>query len=112
MKLVLAFVQPFKLEAVTRSLKAVEGLSGLTVSDARGFGREWIALERDERAKLEDFTDKVELKLVVQDDLVDAVMDAIADAAHTGRYGDGVIIVMPVERAERIMNLKKGPDSL
>ena len=109
MKLILAFVQPFKLDAVTRSLERVPDFPGMTVGAVRGFGREHTEVPRESVAEqLEDYTEKVHIETIVHDDQVDAVIEAIAGAAHTGRYGDGMIFVLPVERAVRIATLGEG----
>lgn len=109
MKMVLAFVQPFKLDDVTRNLEGVPQFPGMTVGAVRGFGREHTELPpQSVEEELEDFTDKVQIETVIHDDQVDAVIDAIARAAHTGRYGDGMIFVLPVERSIRIATLREG----
>ena len=112
MKLVLSFVQPFKLPDVTRNLDALSGFPGVTVADVRGFGREHEEIHRAGMEELEDFTDKVQIETIVRDDQVDAVIDAIARAAHTGRYGDGMIFVLPVERSIRIATLREGEGAI
>lgn len=109
MKMVLAFVQPHKLDAVTRALEDVSDFHGMSVSRASGFGRERseeTATERD--VELGDFTPTMRIETVVHDEQVDGVMRAIGEAANTGRYGDGMVFVLPVERALRIMNLREG----
>ena len=109
MKLILAVVQPFKLDDVTRSLERVPDFPGMTVGAVRGFGREHAELPRESAAEqLEDYTEKVHIETVVHDQQVDSVIEAIAGAAHTGRYGDGMIFVLPVERAVRIATLGEG----
>lgn len=107
--MVLAFVQPFKLDTVTRNLAEVPRFPGMTVGAVRGFGREHAEFAPQTiEEKLEDFTDKVQIETVVHDEQVDVVIDAIARAAHTGRYGDGMIFVLPVERSVRIATLREG----
>lgn len=107
--MVFAFVQPFKLDAVTRNLEQLPRFPGMTVGSVRGFGREHREFAPETLDEmLEDFTDKVQVETVVHDDQVDAVIDAIARAAHTGRYGDGMIFVVPVERTIRIATLREG----
>jgi nitrogen regulatory protein PII len=108
MKMVLAFVQPFKLDEVTVNLEAIPLFPGMTVGAVRGFGREHTEVPSQVMGeRLEDFTDKVQVETIVRDDQVDAVIDAIARAAHTGRYGDGMIFVLPVERSIRIATLRE-----
>lgn len=107
--MVLAFVQPFKLDSVTQNLEKLPRFPGMTVGAVRGFGRdhrEFAPQSIDE--KLEDFTDKVQVETIVHDEQVDLVIDAIARAAHTGHYGDGMIFVLPVERSVRIATLREG----
>lgn len=112
MKIVLAFIQPFKLDAVTRRLERLAHVPGMTVGVARGFGREKSKIvPRGAAEELEDFPEKVRVETVVHDEQVETVVQAIASAAHTGRYGDGMIFVLPVERAVRIMTLREGQEA-
>lgn len=109
MKMVLAFVQPFKLDDVTMNLERLPHFPGMTVGAVRGFGREHTEFPPQSLGEqLEDFTDKVQVQMIVHDEQVDEVIDAIARAAHTGRYGDGMIFVLPVERSIRIATLREG----
>lgn len=109
MKLVLAFVQPFKLDDVTARLERIPHFPGLTVGAVRGFGREHAEVPpQSVEEELEHFTDKVQIQAVVHDDQVEAVIEAIARPAHTGHYGDGMIFVLPVERSVRIATLREG----
>ena len=113
MKMVLAFVQPFKLEEVTNNLEQLPHFPGMTVGSVRGFGREHAEMSAAVLDTLvEDFTDKIQVETVVHDDQVDDVIDAIARAAHTGRYGDGMIFVVPVERSFRIATLREGEKTI
>ena len=113
MKLVLAFVQPFKLDEVTRRLEQISEFPGMTVGAVRGFGRERSAQPSGSAAvDFEDFDDKVQIQSVVHDEQVDRVIEAIAEVAHTGRYGDGMIFVLPVERSLRIATLRAGEGAL
>lgn len=113
MKMVLAFIQPFKLDAVTRALEGVPQFGGMTVTHGSGFGREHFVIPpHDAREELAEFTDKARIEAVVQDDQVDLVIAAIGQAARTGRYGDGMVFVLPVERALRIMTLGEGAAEL
>ena len=107
MKLIFAFVQPFKLDEVARRLMVIPGFPGMTVGAVRGFGREHAEAALKSVYELEDFTDKAQIETVVSDDQVDVVIEAIATAAHTGQYGDGMIFVVPVERSVRIATLHK-----
>ena len=113
MKMVFAFVQPFRLDHVTRNLEQLPHFPGMTVGAVRGFGREHAEFPPQTiEEKLEDFTDKLQIETIVHDEQVDAVIDAIARAAHTGRYGDGMIFVLPVERSIRIATLREGERAL
>lgn len=108
MKLVLAFVQPFKLDAVTFELERIRGFPGMSVGAVRGFGRDHAITSEGVDDALEDFADKIQIEAVVVDKQVDDVVGAIARAAHTGRYGDGMIFVLPVERSFRIATMTDG----
>ncbi|MGH7458094.1 MAG: P-II family nitrogen regulator [Longimicrobiaceae bacterium] len=113
MKMVLAFVQPFKLDAVTQNLGELPHFPGMTVGAVRGFGHEHAELPpQTVEEKIEDFTDKVQVETIVHDEQVDSVIGAIARAAHTGRYGDGMIFVLPVERSVRIATLREGEEAV
>lgn len=105
MKLVLAFVQPFKLDEITRNLESLASFPGMSVGAVRGFGREHAELADD---GMEDFTDKIQIEAVVNDTEVDDVINAIARGAHTGRYGDGMIFILPVEQSFRIATMRTG----
>ena len=109
MKMILAFIQPFKMEAVTRSLENMRHFPGMTVGAVRGFGREHSDLSAEANDEMVGvFTDKVQLQTVVHDDQIEYVVNAITEAAHTGRYGDGMIFVVPVERTVRIATGHEG----
>jgi nitrogen regulatory protein P-II 1 len=97
-----AIIKPFKLDEVKEALHEV-GVSGITVIEAKGFGRQKGHTELYRGAEyVVDFLPKVKLEVVVPDALVEAVLEAIASAAQTGRIGDGKIFVTPVETALRI----------
>ncbi len=102
MKKVEAIIKPFKLDDVKEALHEV-GVSGITVTEAKGFGRQKGHTELYRGAEyVVDFLPKVKLEVVVEDGIVDRVVEAIAGAARTGRIGDGKIFVIPVEKAVRI----------
>ena len=102
MKKVEAIIKPFKLDEVKEALHEV-GVSGITVTEARGFGRQKGHTELYRGAEyVVDFLPKVKLEAVVEDAMADRVVEAIANAAKTGRIGDGKIFVVPVEKAVRI----------
>jgi nitrogen regulatory protein P-II 1 len=102
MKKIEAIIKPFKLDEVKEALHDV-GVSGITVTEAKGFGRQKGHTELYRGAEyVVDFLPKVKLEVVVDDDMAARVVEAIAAAAQTGRIGDGKIFVMPVESVLRI----------
>lgn len=108
--MVVAFIQPFKLDAVTIALREVDGFCGMTVSECRGFGQEKL---EEESEGLIDFTDKVRLDIAVSGRArADAAADLIARIAHTGNRGDGKIFVWPVARVIRIRTREQDNDAL
>jgi len=108
MKKVEAIVKPFKLEEIKEALSAV-GIQGLTVSEVKGFGRQKGHKELYRGAEyVVEFLPKVKLEVVVPDDKLQSVLDAIMKAASTGRIGDGKIFVSPVEDAVRIRTGESG----
>lgn len=112
MKLVIAFIKPFKLDDVKAALRAV-GVMGLSVSDVRGFGRQAGHTEVYRGAEYEvDFVPKTRIDIIVDDDMVNDVVDAIERSARTGKIGDGKIAVLPVEEVVRIRTGERGRDAL
>ena len=112
MKLITAVVKPFKLDEVKDALKAA-GVTGITVGEVRGFGRQGGHTETYRGAEYRiDFVPKVTVELVVGDDRVDELVTVIADAARTEKIGDGKIWVTDVERVMRIRTGEEGPDAL
>ena len=112
MKLITAIVKPFKLDDVKDALKAV-GVAGVTVTEVRGFGRQGGHTETYRGAEYKiDFVPKVKLTVVVDDGTVDAVVEAIAGSASTGKIGDGKIWVTSVDRLVRIRTGEEGADAL
>jgi nitrogen regulatory protein PII len=102
MKMITAMVRPSRVDAIKNALVAIE-VVGMTVSDARGFGRQKGHVERYRGTEFRvDFLPKSKLVVVVQDAKEDAAITAILEAARTGEIGDGKIFVTPVERAIRI----------
>ena len=102
MKKVEAIIKPFKLEDVREALSEV-GITGMTATEVKGFGRQKGHTELYRGAEyVVDFLPKVKLEMVVADDQVDACIDAITNAARTGKIGDGKIFVSDVERVVRI----------
>ena len=102
MKLIMAIIKPFKLDDVREALTPL-GVQGLTVSEVKGFGRQKGQTEIYRGAEYHvSFLPKVKIEVVVSDDMVTGVMEAIAKAANTGKIGDGKIFVLDVEQAMRI----------
>src|SRR4051812_49346986 len=112
MKKIEAIVRPSKLDEVKEALSAA-GVSGMMVTDVRGFGRQKGHTELYRGAEyVVDFVPKVRLEVVVEDSLVERVVEAIASAAHSGRIGDGKIFVSHVEEAIRIRTGERGSDAV
>jgi len=112
MKKVTAIIKPFKLDDVRESLSEI-GASGMTVTEVKGFGRQKGHTELYRGAEyMVDFLPKMKLELVVADELLDQVVDAILETAQTGKIGDGKIFVEPVERVIRIRTGEEGDDAV
>lgn len=108
MKKVEAIIKPFKLEEVKEALANV-GIQGLTVSEVKGFGRQKGHKELYRGAEyVVEFLPKVKLEIVVSEEKLESVVDAIVKAASTGRIGDGKIFVSPVDEAIRIRTGERG----
>ncbi len=102
MKKIEAVIKPFKLDEVREALSEI-GVTGLTVTEVKGFGRQKGHTELYRGSEyVVDFLPKVKLEVVVTDALVDAAVDAIVKSARTGKIGDGKIFVVPVEQVVRI----------
>jgi nitrogen regulatory protein PII len=102
MKLVTAIIKPFKLDDVRAALSEI-GISGMTVTEVKGFGRQRGHTELYRGAEyVVDFVPKTRVEVAVRDDLVDQVIEAIIGAARTGKVGDGKIFVTNIERVLRI----------
>jgi len=111
-KKVEAIIKPFKLDEVKEALQEV-GIQGLSVLEAKGFGRQKGHTELYRGAEyVVDFLPKVKIEVVIADDQLDSVIDAIVGAAKTGKIGDGKIFVSNVEQAIRIRTSEEGPDAL
>jgi nitrogen regulatory protein P-II 1 len=112
MKKIEAIIKPFKLDDVKDALTEV-GVQGITAVEAKGFGRQKGHTELYKGAEyVVDFLPKVKVEVVVDDELVPKVVDAIERAAKTGKIGDGKIFVLPVEEAVRIRTGERGVDAL
>jgi nitrogen regulatory protein P-II 1 len=107
-----AIIKPFKLDEVKEALQEV-GLQGITVTEAKGFGRQKGHAELYRGAEyIVDFLPKVKIEIVIGDDLVERAIDAIRRAAQTGRIGDGKIFVSKIEEAIRIRTGESGLDAI
>ncbi len=112
MKLVMAIIKPFKLDEVRESLTAL-GLQGLTVGEVKGFGRQKGQTEIYRGAEYSvSFLPKVKIEVVVTDDMVERVVEAIQKSANTGRIGDGKIFVLDVPTAVRIRTGETNAEAL
>ena len=112
MKLITVIVKPFKLDDVREALAEV-GVSGLTVTEVKGFGRQKGHTELYRGAEyVIDFLPKVKIEVVVEDGLLDNTLEAIESAARTGRIGDGKIFVFDVQEAIRIRTGDRGADAI
>ena len=112
MKKIEAIIKPFKLDEVREGLSEV-GITGLTVTEVKGFGRQKGHTELYRGAEyIVDFLPKIKVEVVLGDDMVDQAVEAIVKAAHTGKIGDGKIFVMPVEQVVRIRTGETGDAAL
>lgn len=112
MKLVEAIIKPFKLDDVKERLMQA-GIQGMTVEEVKGFGRQkgHTELYRGTEYSI-DFLPKVKIQVLVTDDMAAKVVDAITEAARTGKIGDGKIFVKQIEEVIRIRTGEKGPDAI
>jgi nitrogen regulatory protein P-II 2 len=112
MKLISAIIKPFKLDDVREALADI-GVSGITVIEVKGFGRQKGHTELYRGAEyVVDFLPKIKVEIAVDDPLVDQVIEAITSAAQTGKIGDGKIFVSDLEQVIRIRTGETGPDAL
>ena len=112
MKLITAVVKPFKLDDVREALSEI-GVQGITVTEAKGFGRQKGHTELYRGAEyVVDFLPKVKIEVAVAEDLTDKVIEAITKAANTGKIGDGKIFVTTLEQVVRIRTGETGADAL
>jgi len=112
MKMVTAIIKPFKLDEVREALSAI-GVQGLTVTEVKGFGRQKGHTELYRGAEyIVDFLPKVKIETAVRDELVDQVVEAIEQAARTGKIGDGKIFVFDLELVVRIRTGEMGNEAL
>jgi nitrogen regulatory protein P-II 1 len=112
MKKVEAIIKPFKLDEVKDALHEV-GIKGITVVEAKGFGRQKGHTELYRGAEyVVDFLPKVKIEVVMEESMVERAVEAIQQSAHTGRIGDGKIFVSTVEEAIRIRTGERGPEAI
>lgn len=112
MKKIDAIIKPFKLDEVKEALNEI-GIQGITVSEVKGFGRQKGHTELYRGAEyVVDFIPKIKLEIIVADDILAKVVDAIEKSAKTGRIGDGKIFVTPVEAVVRIRTGETGEEAL
>jgi nitrogen regulatory protein P-II 1 len=112
MKKIEAIIKPFKLDEVKEALHEV-GLQGITVLEAKGFGRQKGHTELYRGAEyVVDFLPKVKIEIVVEDSMLERAIEAIQQAAQTGRIGDGKIFITPVEEAIRVRTGERGNDAI
>ena len=112
MKLITAIIKPFKLDDVREALGEA-GVQGITVTEVKGFGRQKGHTELYRGAEyVVDFLPKVRIEVVIPEDQVQTVVDAISEAAKTGKIGDGKIFVSPVEQVVRIRTGETDQDAL
>ncbi|MEE3051701.1 MAG: Nitrogen regulatory protein P-II 1 [Alphaproteobacteria bacterium MarineAlpha3_Bin3] len=112
MKKIEAIIKPFKLDEVKEALHEV-GLQGITVIEAKGFGRQKGHTELYRGAEyVVDFLPKVKIELVIPDDMLERAVEAIQQAAYTGRIGDGKIFISSIEEAIRVRTGEKGNEAI
>ncbi len=112
MKLVAAIIKPFRLDDVRTALSEI-GVQGLTVYEVKGFGRQKGHTELYRGAEyVVDYIPKVKIEIAIDDDRLDAVIDAIIESARTGKIGDGKIFVMPLENVVRVRTSETGSSAL
>tara|TARA_B100001059_G_C17526993_1_gene423630 strand:- start:277 stop:615 length:339 start_codon:yes stop_codon:yes gene_type:complete len=112
MKKIEAIIKPFKLDEIKEALQEI-GLQGITVIEAKGFGRQKGHTELYRGAEyIVDFLPKVKIELVIDDDQLDAAIDAIQKSAHTGRIGDGKIFISSIDEAIRIRTGERGSEAI
>lgn len=107
MKIIIAVIQPFMLNKLTAELEAISYFPGLTVSDVRGFGRR-VDRSGNRFTELQPYRPKTRLEIVVRDEMVEGIVEAIHKYARTGNHGDGKIFVLPIEHAVRIQSGQTG----
>lgn len=112
MKKIEAIIKPFKLDEVKESLNEI-GIQGITVTEVKGFGRQKGHTELYRGAEyVVDFLPKIKMEIVVREDMVQKVVETIANSARTGRIGDGKIFISSIDEAVRIRTGEKGEEAI
>jgi nitrogen regulatory protein P-II 1 len=112
MRKIEAIIKPFKLDEVKEALHGI-GIQGMTVTEVKGFGRQKGHTELYRGAEyVVDFLPKIKIEITLSDDMADKAVQAIVEAANTGRIGDGKIFVLPVEEAVRIRTGERGSEAV
>jgi len=112
MKKIEAIIKPFKLDEVKEALHEI-GLQGITVLEAKGFGRQKGHTELYRGAEyVVDFLPKIKIELIIDDQMLEKAIEAIQQSAHTGRIGDGKIFVSNIEEAIRVRTRERGVDAI
>ena len=112
MKMILAYIKPFKLDDVNAAVQE-KGVTGISVTEVRGFGRQKGHTELYRGSEYHtDFIPKIKLEMVVPDSIADSVVEIISKTGHTGKIGDGKIFVLSVENAIRVRTGESGEDVL
>jgi nitrogen regulatory protein P-II 2 len=112
MKMISAIIKPFKLDDVREALSEI-GVAGITVTEVKGFGRQKGHTELYRGAEyVVDFLPKIKVEIAVDTNVVDQVVEAITNAAKTGKIGDGKIFVTPLEQVVRVRTGETGPEAL
>ena len=112
MKMISAIIKPFKLDDVREALSEI-GVAGITVTEVKGFGRQKGHTELYRGAEyVVDFLPKIKVEIAVDDAVIEQVVEAITNAAKTGKIGDGKIFVTPLEQVDRVRTGETGPEAL
>ena len=111
MKKIEAVIKPFKIDEIKEALEKV-GVRGITISEAKGLGRQRGFTEVSTGVEYGDFLPKIKIEIILQDELVDKAVEAIRSAANTNRIGDGKIFVSDIETVIRIRTGETGSDAL
>lgn len=112
MKKIEAIIKPFKMDDVKEALNEI-GIQGMTITEVKGYGRQKGHKEIYRGAEyVVDFVPKIKIEIVVNDDLVNAVIETVQKSAYTGKLGDGKLFVLPIEEAVRVRTGEKGEDAV